>query len=163
MASIVHQMQTPAVARGSGESVYQDLTGGSACCILHHHFDQRFVAVLRGVVRFSRDCCLNTSPCIQLGIALLQHMYISIWQCDNHRLRSGWPPLARGLFMGLPRSCCRLRRRRRRVCHPRKRPITNGLGVAVLSCLCSFVQNTQERRLCEPMSRRLATLTHFSA
>ena len=53
---MVHQMQTSAVARGSGESVYIDLTGGSACCILDHHVDQRFVAVLRGVVRFSRDC-----------------------------------------------------------------------------------------------------------
>ena len=33
-----------------------DLTGVSACCIQDHHFDERFVSVLRGVVRFSRDC-----------------------------------------------------------------------------------------------------------
>ena len=54
--SIVHQMQTSAVARGSGESGYLDLTGVGACCIQDHHFDERFVSVLRGVVRFSRDC-----------------------------------------------------------------------------------------------------------
>ena len=44
--SVVHQMQTEADAGGRGESVYLDLTGGSACCIVDHHFDQRFVAVL---------------------------------------------------------------------------------------------------------------------
>ena len=33
-----------------------DLTGVSACCIQDHHFDERFVSVLRGVVRFNRDC-----------------------------------------------------------------------------------------------------------
>ena len=49
------------------------------------------------------------------------------------------------------------------VCLLRERPITNGLGVAVLSCVCTFVQDTQERRLCEPMTRRLTTLTRFSS
>ena len=93
---------------------------------------------------------------VHFNLAVYQVVTITVCEVDGHgwRVVCSWVcPVVEVVFGGgedVFASCA-------------KRPITDGLGVAVLSCVCTFVQDTQERQLCEPMTRRLNTLTRFSS
>ena len=139
-------MQTLAVARGSDESVYQDLTGVGPCCILDPLFDQRFVAVLCGTFQQGLSCehivmhtIMDRTATTHVKLMLAVCLFVTTIACEVGVTRS-----ARSLFIALPRGFCLLvtflgffglQRRRGCVSPLRERPITNGLG-----CCSSFVR-----------------------
>ena len=89
-------MQTLAVARGSDESVYRDLIGVGSCCILDHHFDQWFVAVLFGAFLQGLSCehivmltIMDRIATTHVKLMLAVYLFVTIIACevDGHGRR----------------------------------------------------------------------------